>query len=159
MRRPPLVLALFASVLALGACGGGGDDAASDENAGDDIAVELDQQNDSSVTGLRATLVVEGRSSTRIVVDGLDEGEPSGGGANPVHLHRGSCDEPAAGETVQLGELTGSESESVVDVPIGELVGGGYVVDVHLPPIGLQGDAEPEVIACGDLSDASQSAS
>ena len=87
------------------------------------------------------------------MVDGLDEGGPAGGGANPAHVHRGTCEEPIAAETYVIGNLKGPVAEAVIDVPISDLVGGGWAVGVHLlPPEGRAGPGE--VIGCSQLADA-----
>lgn len=70
-------------------------------------------------------------------------------------MYRGSSDEPHEQGADDVGTLSGSETEGSVDVSIGELVDGGYAVDVHLP---ARNGASQEVIACGELADASQSA-
>ena len=93
----------------------------------------------------------------RVMVDGLEEGEPAGGGANPAHVHRGTCEEPIDAETYEIGQLKGPVAEADIDVPISDLVGGGYVVEVHLPPApGRAGRGE--VIGCAELADAEPAA-
>ena len=148
------VALLAASLLA--ACGGGeeGEDSA---QASDELVLDLESQGDFKAPGLRVTLDAEGASRTRVMVDGLDEGEPAGGGANPAHVHRGTCEEPIAAETYVIGQLKGPVAEADIDVPISDLVGGGYVVEVHLLP--AEGRAGPgEVIACAELADAEPTA-
>ena len=58
------------------------------ETTGDpgEITFELGEAGDAGVAGVRAILTYETPEKTTITVDGLDEGEPAGGGANPVLL-------------------------------------------------------------------------
>lgn len=146
-----LKLASLACMMLLAACGGGEEEQQS-ERVSDEVLVDLEAEGDLA-PGLRATLEAEGASRTRVLVDGLDEGEPAGGGANPAHVHRGTCEEPIAAGTYLIGKLKGSVAEAVIDVPISDLVGGGWVVEVHLlPPEGRAGPGE--VIGCAELADA-----
>ena len=155
--RGRIKLLSLASVALLAACGGG-DNKQESEQASDELVVDLESQGDFNAPGLRATLDAQGTAArTRVVVDGLDEGEPAGGGANPAHVHRGTCEEPIAAETYLIGKLKGPVAEAVIDVPISDLVGGGWVVEVHLlPPEGSAGPGE--VIGCAELADAEPAA-
>ena len=154
--RRRMKLVSLACMALLAGCGGGEEEQQS-EQASDDIVVDLEAQGDYDASGLRATLKAEGASRTRVLVDGLDEGEPTGGGANPAHIHRGTCEEPNDAGTYEIGQLKGPVAEAVIEVPIADLVGGGYVVEVHLPP--AEGRARPgEVIGCAELANAEQSA-
>jgi hypothetical protein len=122
-------IALVLTVTAGAGCGGS-DDA---ETTGDpgEIEFELAQRNDSGVAGIRAVLSFEAAERTRIRVDGLDEGQPSGGGPNPVRVRAGSCDQ--LGEVVaRLEPLQGTTSEGTVDLALGELMKGDYAVEVAL---------------------------
>ena len=149
-------LVSLACVTLLAACGGGEEEQQSAQ-ASDELVVDLEVQGDFNASGLRATLDAEGASRTRVMVDGLDEGEPAGGGANPAHVHRGTCEEPIDAETYEIGQLKGPVAEAVIEVAIADLVGGGYVVEVHLPP--AEGTAGPgEVIGCAELANAEQPA-
>ena len=125
---------LAAGALGLAGCGGGADEQVSEQTS-DELIVNLDAQGDFKAPGLRATLDAQGATRTRVMVDGLDEGERAGGGANPAHVHRGTCEEPIAAGTYEIGQLEGPVAETIIDVPISDLVGGGYVVEVHLPPV------------------------
>ncbi len=100
----------------------------------DELVVDLESQGDFKAPGLRATFDAEGASRTRAMVDGQDEGEPAGGGVNPAPVHRGTCEEPIAAETYVIGQLKGPVAEADINVPISDLVGGGYVLEVNLLP-------------------------
>ena len=97
-------------------------------------------------TGVRATLSYKTRDETRIVVDGLDESEPAGGGANPVWLRSGSCADPKE-ILFELESLSGSTSETTVELGLPALLNGDYLIEVGLAP------DQPETIACGDVPD------
>jgi hypothetical protein len=116
------------------------------------IEFELEDVGPGAAGGARATLRSSGASQTRIVVEGLGEGAPGGGGPNQSHLHRGTCEHPASGGSHQLKPLTGDESATVVAVPLANLLTGEWFVDIHLPR--TQGGGDPEVVACGDVPDA-----
>ena len=86
----------------------------------------------------------ESPDRTTIRVDGLDEGENAGGGANPVQLINGTCDDP--GQVVfELEDLSGSTSETNVDLGLVALQNGEYAVQVGLT------QNQPEIVACGEV--------
>jgi hypothetical protein len=129
---------LVLCAVALAGCGGS-TQADSTGKAGE-VAFELPS---GSAAGIRATLSYVTRDRTRIRVDGLDEGESGGGGANPVWLKRGTCDQPL--DTVQkLEALRGSTSKSSVHLGLSALLNGDYLVAVGLPK-------STEVLACGEV--------
>ena len=56
-----------------------------------------------------------------------------------------------------IGPLKDPVAEADIDVPISDLVGGGYVVEVHLLPAeGREGPGD--VIGCAELADAEPAA-
>ena len=136
---------LLMSALLLPSCGGS-DEAETTENPGE-ISFELSERGDAGVVGVRATLRFETPERTTIIVDGLDEGEPAGGGPNPVRLVRGSCDDPLS-VVAELESLQGPVSTTTVDLGLTTLLNGDYAVEVRL----TKGQAEV-VIACGDVPD------
>jgi hypothetical protein len=148
-RRLPFVV-LTAVALVVGGCGSN-EEAVTTEDPGE-IAFELETDGERNATGVRATLTFESRDETTIVVDGFDESEPAGGGPNPVSLRRGSCDDPQ--EVVfELESMSGSTSETVVEIGIPALLNGDYSIAIGLAP------GQPDVIACGDVPDEAPSTS
>jgi hypothetical protein len=134
-------------LLVVGAAGCGGDEQGSDTTRRPgEIAFDLSARGDASVAGVRARLLYEEKNRTTIIVDGFDEGEAGGGGANPARLYRGSCND--LGEVVErLHAIQGSSSKSTVRLGVAALLEGDYAIAVGLP-----GSAD-EVLACGDVPD------
>jgi hypothetical protein len=139
-----LAAALLAAGISLAGTGCGGDDGAEPTGDPGEVSVELEARNGSNVAGVRAVLAWPSESSTRVLVDGLDQGEPAGGGRHPAHVHRGSCDDE--GEAAyELEPVSGAASSTTVEAGLDELLSGGYSIDVHLA------EDDPQVIACADL--------
>jgi hypothetical protein len=142
MHRLALLL-LAIAVLALASCGGSDAD---ETGAPGEVEFQLSERNDSNSTGVRVLLRYEDEKRTLVQIDGLDEGEPSGGGANPARLVKGSCDQP--GEVAfELQALEGPLSKTTVDVGLPELFAGDYAIEVLLTA------DQPQQIACGDVPD------
>jgi hypothetical protein len=136
------LVVLLVGLLLLAGCG----KSEEAETTGDpgEITFELDEVGDAGVAGVRATLTYETPEKTKVTVDGLDEGEPAGGGANPVLLRSGTCDEPKD-IAVELEELSGATSETTVELALTALLNGDYNIQVGLP------DRPDDVVACGDV--------
>jgi ABC-type glycerol-3-phosphate transport system substrate-binding protein len=132
---------LLAGLLLLAGCGGS-DEAETTGEPGE-ITFALDEVGDADA-GVRAILTYETPEKTTITVDGLDEGEPAGGGANPVLLRSGTCDEPKD-IIFELEKLSGATSETTVELALTALLNGDYNIQVGLP------DRPEEVVACGDV--------
>lgn len=131
--------------LALVAAGCGGDDNAESTGKPGQVSFDLQEVNDSNVAGARAVLSYVDTQRTRVLVDGIDNQEPSGGGANPVQLRRGSCSDPG-NVVAKLPALTGPSSTGTVQLGLAQLVGGDYAVVVELA-------GGSRTIACGDVPD------
>ena len=140
-RSNAVVLALV-GLLLLSGCGGSEEA----ETTGDpgEITFELGEAGDAGVAGVRAILTYETPEKTTITVDGLDEGEPAGGGANPVLLRSGTCDEPKD-IVFELEKLSGATSQTTVELAFTALLNGDYNIQVGLP------DRPNEIVACGDV--------
>jgi len=147
LRNLPLVPALAALLaLSLAASSCGGSDRAETTDDPGEVAFDLTPRNGNVVEGVRATLTYEDRDSTTITVDGLDEGQPAGGGPNPVWLRNGSCD--GEGDVIEtLEPLSGTTSTTTVNLGLTALLNGDYAVAVGLTK------AQPEDVACGEVPD------
>jgi hypothetical protein len=143
--RRDIAFALTLTSLLLGAGCGGSNDVETTGEPGE-IAFNLEAVGDAGVAGVRAILSHETPEKTTIIVDGLDEGEPAGGGANPVVLRSGTCDEPK-NVVFELDALRGSTSETTVDLALTALLNGDYNIQIRLP------SNRPDVIACGEVPD------
>jgi hypothetical protein len=122
----------------------GGDESAEPTGDPGEVAVELEARHDSNAAGVQALLTWKSDSRTEITVEGLDPGEPAGGGRHPAHVHRASCADGGA-VAYALEPLASGTSTTTVEAGLDELLSGRYSVDVHL---GMDDD---EVVACGDL--------
>jgi hypothetical protein len=117
-------IAVVIALLALGACGGEGDE---EETASGDSALrlELGEQNGSGQSGT-ATLTSVDDERTRIVMELSNP--PSV--PQPAHVHPGPCDDlgdPVAG----LANVVRGRSETTVPLSFAELRRGDLVVHAH----------------------------
>ena len=65
----------------------------------------------------------------------------------PAHIHAGTCAKLDPKPKYPLAVVLDGISTSVVDVPMAQLVGGGFAVNVHKSTTDI-----PTYIACGDLA-------
>jgi hypothetical protein len=143
---------LLVAVVALAGCGGGNDSASEDPG---ELVFDLAESDESGVAGVRATLTFEGRDRTRVMIDGLDEGEPSGGGANRAWIYQGTCSD-LQGVAEELEPVKGPSSETEVNIGFAALINGDYAIVVGLPQ---QNEAQTQPmqglvkVACGDVPD------
>ena len=147
MRRSslvPKILVMTLAVLALAACGGGGNDeggGGDETNSGaDDITITLDEVAGSGQTGT-ATLAADGTvTNVLIVIEG------GSSGTQPAHIHEGTCEqlnpEPAYG----LNEVQNDFSDSTVEVPLDTLIAGEYAINLHVSPADLE-----TYTSCGNI--------
>ncbi|WP_317995997.1 hypothetical protein [Vulcanimicrobium alpinum] len=65
----------------------------------------------------------------------------------PAHIHEGSCAKLNPKPKYPLVVVVDGTSTSMVDVPIAQLIGGGFAVNVHKSTTDI-----PTYVACGDLT-------
>ena len=90
------------------------------------VTVKLEPQNNSGESGT-ATLTEEG-GKTKVVVSVT--GQPAGV-AQPMHIHKGTCDKLDPKPTYGLPSLVNGKSEATVDVSLADLQKGGYAINGH----------------------------
>lgn len=90
------------------------------------VTVKLAPQNNSGESGT-ATLTEEG-GKTKVVVSVTGQ---SAGVAQPMHIHKGTCDKLDPKPTYGLPSLVNGKSEATVDVSLADLQKGGYAINGH----------------------------
>lgn len=113
------------------------------EDALEDVAITLDlqEQNDSGITGeVEFSPTSEGDVEVEIEVDGSD------GGPHPAHIHAGTCAELDPNPAFPLTDVVDGRSETTVDIDIGDLTAQEYAVNVHESP-----ENADVYVACADI--------
>jgi len=95
--------------------------------AADSATAKLAPQNNSGESGT-ATLTKAGDNQTKVVLD--VKGAPSGA-AQPVHIHKGTCDTLDPKPTYPLSPLVNGKSESTVNASLDSLDKGGFAIIGH----------------------------
>ena len=90
------------------------------------VTVKLAPQNNSGESGT-ATLTEEG-GKTKVAVSVT--GQPAGV-AQPMHIHKGTCDKLDPKPTYGLPSLINGKSQATVDVSLADLQKGGYAINGH----------------------------
>jgi hypothetical protein len=130
--------------LSLSGCGGEGKVTTTGQPG--EIEVDLSARGAARVVGVRAVLEYQSKQQTRIVVDGLDGGEPTGSAAK-ARVVRGTCEKPA-GPAFALKPIRNGSSETTLGVGVPELLARDYAIQV------ISTTTKVNVLACGDLPDA-----
>src|SRR5262249_18818141 len=94
--------------------------------AADSVTVKLEPQSSSSESGT-ATLTKSGDKQTKVVLN--LEGAPSS--AQPVHIHKGTCDKLDPKPAYPLSPVVGGKSETTVNASLDSLEKGGYAINGH----------------------------
>jgi len=95
--------------------------------AADSATAKLAPQNSSGESGT-ATLTKAGDNQTKVVLD--VKGAPSGA-AQPVHIHKGTCDTLDPKPAYPLSPLVNGKSESTVNASLDSLEKGGFAINGH----------------------------
>ena len=105
------------------------------------VTVKLAPQNNSGESGT-ATLTEEG-GKTKVAVSVT--GQPAGV-AQPMHIHKGTCDKLDPKPTYGLPSLINGKSEATVDVSLADLQKGGYAINGH-----KSAQEVPTYVYCGAI--------
>ena len=144
------------AVVALAACGGGGDDGdeaaqgapdgateAAPDGAGPDeeVTFDLAELNGSGESGTAVLTTMGDR--TQVVLELTNPTSDS----QPAHIHEGSCGPGLNPQPLHgLPNVMQGRSETVVDAPLSELTAGGLAINIH------HSDADFDTfVACGNI--------
>ena len=98
----------------------------------------------------RVKLVDEGNGNTRVIValHGVESG------TWVPHLHQGTCDQYDGNPIAPLTPFeAGERSRTTVAIPFGDLISGGYLIDIH--PFSNEASVlfdSASAVVCGDLT-------
>lgn len=144
MRAASALIIVAAGFLASG-CGGG--DTAADQGGetttggGRTVTVELAAQNDSGEFG---TAILTSQGAKTWVV--LELENPVSDSPQPAHIHQGTCAELDPTPAYPLTNVVDAASDTTVDVPLEELEGGTFAINVH------KSETEAETyVSCGNI--------
>src|SRR5215204_2694635 len=117
---------------------------AEDALEGAEITLDLDEQNDSGITGTaKLSPTSDGKVEVEIELDGSD------GGPHPAHIHRGSCADLDPNPAFPLEDVVDGESDTTVEIDLADLTLDEYAVNVHESP-----ENASVYVACADVRDA-----
>jgi hypothetical protein len=112
----------------------------------DHLTIRLRDVDDTGVSG-KATFRADGGVTTvGIRLRGAVE-------VYPAHLHKGTCDQFEAMPDFPLADADPRRTtRTVLDVPLGDLLAGNYVINIHQPAMDLDSLLDPaSVVACGEV--------
>ena len=133
---------LLAAGVLLGGVGCGGDDG-DDAGSGEELTLELAEQNGSAQEGT-ATFTSLGVGRTRIVMELTNSPDVP----QPAHVHSGSCDD-LGDPVIALSDVEDGRSETEAPVSIEQLVEDEVVIHAH------KSEAEYDVsVACAPIEQA-----
>ncbi|MGH3104284.1 MAG: hypothetical protein ACRDN6_09345 [Gaiellaceae bacterium] len=137
MRRAAGICLLAGALAGCGGGGGGGGGA----SAGDEVRIELTQQNASSEFGT-VTLTPLG-DQTRILVE--TEGPFDREFIQPVHIHKGTCGSLDVAEAYPLPILQDGITEETLEVSLDELLAAGLAIESH------KSEQDDTPVTCGEI--------
>jgi hypothetical protein len=134
---PTALFAIALAALSLSGCVNG---RGRDGPAGN-VTIELSETAGSGQSGT-AALIAEGQQALVVIkIDGNPVSE-----SQPVHIHKGTCDELSADPAFGLQNVSNGRSHSTVDVSLETLTSGTYAIDLH------PSDEEPAThTSCGNI--------
>jgi hypothetical protein len=113
----------------------------------DHVTIRLRETGDTGISGKATLRTGDGVTRIGIRLTGTDD-------AYPAHLHQGTCKEFEAMPKFPLADAEpGKTTRTVLDVPLEELLAGGYVINIHQPAMDLDSLLDPaSVVACGEVA-------
>jgi hypothetical protein len=108
--------------------------------AADSATVTLSPQSNSGESGT-ATLTKQGDKQTKVVLD-----VKGGSGQQPVHIHKGTCDQLDPKPAYPLSPVSNGKSETVVNASLDDLEKGGYAINGHKSSQDVK-----TYVFCGDI--------
>src|SRR5947209_19191201 len=133
MARVRLLLGVIAAFVILAS---GLPSAAADEHR----VFTIGAQSGSGETGTVTLTAMGEKTRVDVAIVGAPEG------AQPAHIHEGTCAKLNPKPTYPLASVTDGFSSTVVDAPISKLTGAAMAVNVHKSASDL-----PTYVACGDI--------
>jgi hypothetical protein len=130
LQRLIVVFLGVAMTMASGWAGAGGPAAAQDERTRDRASVTFTELNDSGLSGTAELTARREGTAVSMQINGVV-------GEHPTHIHTGTCDDldpdpryPLNNVELSTTELAGT-SDSVVDVPLDELLSNPHLILIH----------------------------
>jgi hypothetical protein len=118
----------------------------------DSISIELEERNDSEVSGVALIQRSDAESRIEVAIDG-----PAG--QYLPYLHRGTCEAFIEGSSIPLAVVLPETPVGVtVDLTFEELVNGEFVIDLHVARGTLDSLMDPATsVACGTIQESNGS--
>jgi hypothetical protein len=108
--------------------------------AQDTITIDLEETEDSGVSGTATLTAENGTTNVVIELTGMEEDA-----VHPIHIHDGTC-EDLGGVAYPLEDIVDGMSETTVDVSLDDLMTGEFAINAH-----LSADEMAVWINCGDI--------
>jgi hypothetical protein len=131
-----LFLGVFMLVVSFNYAKASGEEAGASET----VTVQLGPVNNSGESGKATLTPMDGMTKVVINLAGTPEGV-----AQPVHIHRGTC-ENLGGVKYPLEEVKNGKSETTVNAKLSDLTTGDFAINVHKSEKDLSTH-----VACGDI--------
>ena len=137
-----VLVAVLAAVLA--GCGSesGTKSTTTTSKAGEEIKVQLQEQNFSGEAGTATLTAVGDKTRVDILMASY------AANAQPTHIHKGTCAKLDATPAYPLHNLVAGKSLTVVPISLDDLLEGKYAINVHRSAKQLK-----TYVACGEISE------